>query len=107
MLTALNITLTVNNIEIAGNDIVKFAHDIYLIIPAKNTDASAEELDHVQAWASHNNLQLNCSKSQEIIFQSTQRTRMKSSRQMANAGFPEKCPLKWHICMCVLFYCTD
>ena len=57
-----------------GNDIVKFADDTYLIIPAKNTDTSAEELDHVQAWASHNNLQLNCCKSQEIIFQPTQKT---------------------------------
>ena len=57
----------------AGNDIVKFADDTYLIIPASNTDTSAEELAHVQSWASCNNLQLNCKKSQEIIFQSTQK----------------------------------
>jgi len=52
----------------AGNDIVKFADDTYLIIPVSNTDTSAEELAHVQTWASCNNLQLNCKKSQEIIF---------------------------------------
>lgn len=56
-----------------GNDIVKFADDTYLIIPASNTDTRAEELTHVQTWASRNNLQLNCKKSQEIIFQSTQK----------------------------------
>ena len=31
-----------------GNDIVKFAYDTYLIIPASNTDTRAEELTHVQ-----------------------------------------------------------
>jgi len=56
-----------------GNEIVKFADDTYLIVPASNTDTSAGELAHVQTWASANNLQLNCSKSQEIIFHATHR----------------------------------
>ena len=31
----------------AGNEIVKFADDTYLIVPASNTDFSPEELAHV------------------------------------------------------------
>jgi len=56
----------------AGNEIVKFADDSYLIVPASNTDTSPEELAHVQKWATNNNLQLNCKTSLEIVFQSTQ-----------------------------------
>jgi len=36
----------------ARKDIVKFADDTYLIIPVSNADTSAEELAHVQSWAS-------------------------------------------------------
>jgi len=57
----------------AGNEIVKFADNTYLIVPASNTDTSPEELDHVQNWATDNNLQLNCKKSIEMVFQSTQK----------------------------------
>jgi len=57
----------------AGNEIVKFADNTYLIVPASNTDTSPEELDHVQNWTTDNNLQLNCKKSIEMVFQSTQK----------------------------------
>jgi len=50
----------------AGNDIVKYADDTYLIIPAANSGTCAEELNNIQAWASNNNLKLNCSKSKDI-----------------------------------------
>ena len=46
--------------------IVKFADDTYLIIPAANSSISEQELDHIQSWATDNNLQLNSTKSKEI-----------------------------------------
>ncbi len=52
----------------AGNVLVKFADDTYVIVPAANSDTSASELTNVQTWAEENNLKLNCSKSKEIIF---------------------------------------
>jgi hypothetical protein len=53
----------------ADNDIIKFADDTYLIVPAASSNTSEDELAHVKSWAAENNLRLNCSKSQEIIFQ--------------------------------------
>ena len=47
---------------------VKFADDLTLIVPARNVDKRSTELQHVQSWSSANNLQLNCKKSQEIVF---------------------------------------
>jgi len=57
----------------AGNEIVKFADNTYLIVPASNTDTSPEELAYIQDRATDNNLQLNCKKSLEMIFQLTQK----------------------------------
>ena len=54
----------------AGNALVKFADDTYVIVPAVNTDTSTSELINVRTWAEENNLKLNCSKSKEIIFTS-------------------------------------
>ena len=51
-----------------GNVIVKFAEDTYLVRPASNSDSCPSELKHIQRWALANNLKLNRSKSQEIIF---------------------------------------
>ena len=51
-----------------GNDIVKFADDFDLIIPSTNVDSRSAEMQHIQEWADRNNLQLNRSKSQEIVF---------------------------------------
>ena len=53
-----------------GNVIIKFADDTYLIIPARNSHTRGDEVSHVKSWASCNNLQLNCSKSHEIVFRS-------------------------------------
>ena len=51
-----------------GNVTTKFADDTYLIIPARNSHTHGDEVSHVKSWASNNNLQLNCSKSHEIVF---------------------------------------
>ena len=51
-----------------GNDIVKFANDFDLIIPSTIVDSRSAEMQHIQEWADRNNLQLNRSKSQEIVF---------------------------------------
>ena len=40
----------------------------YLIIPAVNVDSRSDELYNVKEWALANNLKLNLTKSQEIIF---------------------------------------
>ena len=53
-----------------GNVITKFADDTYLIIPARNSHTRGDEVSHAKSWASNNNLQLNCSKSHEIVFRS-------------------------------------
>jgi len=52
----------------ADNEIIKFADDTYLIIPATNSSTSEQELDHIHSWATNNNLQLNSTKSNEIVF---------------------------------------
>ena len=52
----------------AGNLMVKFADDTYLIIPASNSGSCAREINHVEEWAMLNNLQLNRAKSVEIVF---------------------------------------
>jgi len=52
-----------------GNVIIKYADDTYLVVPAANSHTCADELLHIQAWASDNNLRLNTAKSREIIFQ--------------------------------------
>jgi len=50
------------------NQLVKYADDTYLVIPASNVEMHASELDRVEQWAAVNNLRLNCSKCTEIIF---------------------------------------
>jgi len=52
------------------NKILNFADDTYLIVPAANTNTSADELSDIESWPTDNNLKLNCAKSKEIIFQS-------------------------------------
>ena len=47
---------------------MKFADDFDLIIPSTNVDSRSTEMQHIQEWADRNNLQLNRSKSQEIVF---------------------------------------
>ena len=38
------------------NQLVKYADDTYLVIPASNVETRAAELDHVEQWAAVNNL---------------------------------------------------
>jgi len=51
----------------SGNRGLKYADDFYLIVPSSNSNTISEELDHIQSWASSNNLRLNPSKSTELI----------------------------------------
>jgi len=59
---------------IQGSDIrpasyvVNSSDDTYLIIPSINVDTRLDELANVENWSRRNNLTLNSSKSQEIIF---------------------------------------
>ena len=53
-----------------GNEIVKFADDTYVIVPAVNSDTSTNELINVRTSAEEHNLKLNCSKSKKIVFSS-------------------------------------
>jgi hypothetical protein len=53
---------------IQGNDMKKYADDTYLIIPEINSQSASIELQHISDWALSNNLNLNQSKSEEIIF---------------------------------------
>ena len=57
-----------------GNAIVKYADDTYRypIIPVAYYHTRDDEVSNVKAWAATNNLQLNCSKSREIVFRSHQ-----------------------------------
>ena len=54
----------------AENAIVKYADDTYLIIPDVYYHTRDDEVSNAKTWAAKNNLQLNCSKSREIVFQS-------------------------------------
>jgi len=49
------------------NVLVKFADDTYLLVPANQSETVNDELDHIKVWAVKNNLNLNASKSYEII----------------------------------------
>ena len=51
-----------------GNLMVKFADDSYLIVPAANVQSCADEIAHVENWATENNLRLNRINSVEIAF---------------------------------------
>jgi len=50
------------------NRLLKYADDTYLIVPAVVSYTVEEELNHIAEWSRANNLRLNQSKSQEIIF---------------------------------------
>ena len=58
-----------------GNQLVKFADDTYLMVPAGNVDTRSAELNNIEAWAQENNLTLNRSKTKEIIFIDPRRKR--------------------------------
>ena len=47
----------------SGNQMMKYADDSYLIIPASNAKSATHEIENVANWSSENNLTLNHSKS--------------------------------------------
>ena len=51
----------------AGNIMVKYADDTYLIVPANNVHTCASEVQHIEKWAHKNNLAMNKKKSSEMI----------------------------------------
>jgi len=51
-----------------GNRILKYADDIYLVVPEVNEHTCESELTYVYEWAATNNLTLNCAKSKELVF---------------------------------------
>ena len=57
------------------NLLCKYADDTYLIILSINVDTRLDELANVEEWSRKNNLSLNRSKSQEIIFIDRRRKR--------------------------------
>jgi len=62
-----------------GNALCKYADDTCLIIPAVNVDSRSAELYNVNEWALANNLKLNLTKSQEIIFTDQRRKKILNS----------------------------
>ena len=52
---------------VPGNVFVKYADDVYLLVPASNTSRIAEELAGIDHWCLTNNQKLNVSKSAEPI----------------------------------------
>jgi len=57
----------------AGNSLVKFADDTYLVIPATHADTRVAEPGHITAWAADNNLRLNKTKTREVVFYDNRR----------------------------------
>ena len=51
-----------------GNDLLKFADDTYIVVPASNIHTRQKEIDSVEQWARTNNLKVNPSKCAEIVF---------------------------------------
>ena len=50
------------------NKIIKYANDVYFIVPVCNTNTCLVELEHIRDWGTKNNLKLNSAKSKEILF---------------------------------------
>jgi len=57
------------------NKLVKYADDMYIVIPACCSDSRSIEINGVIRWARVNNLQLNRGKTKEIIFVDKRRKR--------------------------------
>ena len=49
------------------NDFIKYADDIYLVVPSQNSATITSEIDALKIWAKLNNLNLNHSKTQEMV----------------------------------------
>ena len=56
-----------------GNELVKFADDTYIVVPASNIHTRQAEIYSVEQWARNNNLTVNPSKYAEIVFRDNRR----------------------------------
>jgi len=56
------------NVVTSGNELIKFADDTYIVIPATNVNSRQSELNNIHCWAEANNLKANPNKYAEIIF---------------------------------------
>ena len=67
--------VTAADLQVAntGKELVKFADDRYLIIPADNIHTRAEEIENVETWARNNNLTLKKPKTWEVVFRDARR----------------------------------
>ena len=70
------------------NRMSKFADDSRLIVPACNSHTCESELANIEQWSAKNNLQLNRSKSSEIIFYAKQRRTRPPADIPTLAGIP-------------------
>jgi len=65
-------TYTVNAADLNpvthGNQMIKFADDTYIVIPAVNVSSRQAELSNVETWARANNLKVNPAKYSEVVF---------------------------------------
>jgi len=50
-----------------GNVLVKYADDVFLIVPSSLTSTIPTELAHISSWATSNNLRLNPTKTHELL----------------------------------------
>jgi len=66
-----------------GIRIFRFADDMYLVVPhgGKLKLSTIDELSHVEAWASRNNLRLNRTKSKQLSFSAITREKCGQSSQ--------------------------
>jgi hypothetical protein len=49
------------------NKLLKYADDMYLLVPGNNSITIQNELDHIAGWAADNNLRLNPNKTSEMV----------------------------------------
>jgi len=78
-----------------GNELCKYADDTYLIVPASNVDTRTAELKNITDWATINNLSLNLSKSEEIVFIDSQQTSSCSPVSFSRLQLPNSWNVKW------------
>ena len=75
------------------NKIPKFADDTYLIVGSSQAATNVEELENVENWAKRNNLNLNHSKSAEMVF-TNPRSKTKATPSPPPSGIPRVESLK-------------
>jgi len=70
-----------------GNELLKYADDTYLVVPAANTHIHVQTNSHTSKLGQQlNNLQLNSAKTKEIIFRSRSKRRKEASLPLTQPG---------------------